>query len=137
MSSELFNSGSSGTAFKLSLENDAAFIYGFYRQCERYFTRFIKLRKYNKTAYKFALRIQDSTVFNRFEVADAFLKAAQNGEPFKIDYGVALGKSPLATSYTSTGEDVSSGGRPTNESKGLDLSQEGEIKKDTDANLNR
>ena len=94
MSSELFNSGSSGTAFKLSLENDAAFIYGFYRQCERYFTRFIKLRKYNKTAYKFALRIQDSTVFNRFEVADAFLKAAQNGEPFKIDYGVALGKSP-------------------------------------------
>ena len=158
VSSELFNSGSSGTAFKLSLENDAAFIYAFYRQCERYFTRFIKLRKYNKPAYKFALRIQDSTVFNRLEVADAFLKAAQNGEPFKIDYGVALGKSPsrqlgsiflenhvlklheeyipLATSYTSTGEDVA-WGRPTNESKGLDLTEEGEATKDTDANLNR
>lgn len=158
VSSELFNSGSSGTAFKLSLENDAAFIYAFYRQCERYFTRFIKLRKYNKTAFKFALRIQDSTVFNRYEVADAYLKAAQNGQPFKIDYGVALGKSPsrqlgslflennvlklhekyipLATSYTSTGEDVT-GGRPTNESKGLDLTEEGEITKDTDANLNR
>lgn len=158
VSSELFNSGSSGTAFKLSLENDAAFIYAFYRQCERYFTRFIKLRKYNKTAFKFALRIQDSTVFNRYEVADAYLKAAQNGQPFKIDYGVALGKSPsrqlgslflennvlklhekyipLATSYTSTGEGVT-GGRPTNESKGLDLTEEGEITKDTDANLNR
>lgn len=158
VSSELFNSGSSGTAFKLSLENDAAFIYSFYRQCERYFTRFIKLRKYNKTAYKFALRIQDSTVFNRFEVADAYLKAAQNGEPFKLDYGVALGKSPsrilgsmflenvifalhekfvpLATSYTSSGDNIS-GGRPTNESKGIDLTEEGETTKDSDANLNR
>lgn len=158
VSSELFNSGSSGTAFKLSIENDAAIIYAFYRQCERYFTRFIKLRKYNKAAYKFAIRIQDSTVFNRYDVADAFLKASQNGEPFKMDYGVALGKSPsrqlgslflenhilelhkefipLSTSYTSAGEDIT-GGRPTNESQGLDLSEEGEITKDTDANLNR
>lgn len=158
VSNELFNSGSSGTAFKLSIENDAAIIYAFYRQCERYFTRFIKLRKYNKSAYKFAIRIQDSTVFNRYDVADAFLKASQNGEPFKMDYGVALGKSPsrqlgslflenhilelhkeyipLSTSFTSTGEDIS-GGRPTNESQGLDLSEEGEVTKDTDANLNR
>lgn len=158
VSSELFNSGSSGTAFKLSIENDAAIIYAFYRQCERYFTRFIKLRKYNKSDYKFALRIHDSTVFNRFDVADGFLKASQNGEPFKIDYGVALGKSPsriigalflennvlslhtkfvpLATSYTSTGDDITNG-RPTNESKGLDLSEEGEITQDTESNLNR
>lgn len=158
VSSELFDSGSSGTAFKLSLENDAAFIYTFYRQCERYFTRFIKLRKYNRTAFKFALRIQDSTVFNRYEVADAYLKAAQNGQPFKIDYGVALGKSPsrqlgslflendilklhekyipLATSYTSTGEDASVG-RPTNESKGLDLTESGEITQNKETNLDR
>jgi len=157
VSSELFNSGSSGTAFKLSIENDAAFIYAFYRQCERYFTRFIKLRKYNKTAYKFALRIQDSTVFNRYDVADAILKAAQNGLGFKIDYGVALGKTPsrqlgalflenhilrlqdelipLATSYTSTGEEIM--GRPTNESQGLDLEESGEITKDSESNLNR
>ena len=66
---ELFNSGSSATAMKMSIENDAAFIYAFYRQCERYFTRFIKLRRYNKPTYKFALRIQDSTVFNRLEVS--------------------------------------------------------------------
>lgn len=158
VSSEMFNGGSSGTAFKLSIENDAAFIYAFYRQCERYFTRFIKLRRYNKTLYKFALRIHDSTVFNRFEVSDAFLKAAQNGEPFKLDYGIALGKSPsrilgamfleneifslhtefipLATSYTSTGEDIT-GGRPTNESKGLDLTEKGEVTKDSDANAAR
>lgn len=157
VSSEMFNGGSSGTAFKLSLENDAAFIYAFYRQCERYFTRLIKLRKYNKPAYKFALRIQDSTVFNRYDVADAMLKASQNGLAFKIDYGVALGKSPsrqlgalflenhvlklqdefipLQTSYTSTGDD--STGRPTNESKGLDLSEAGEATQNSDANQNR
>lgn len=158
VSSEMFNSSSSGTAFKLSLENDAAIIYRFYRQCERLFTRFIKLRKYNKTAFKFALRIHDSTVFNRYDVADAFLKGAQNGEPFKLDYGVALGKSPsriigatilendilslhtkfvpLATSYTSTSEEIM-GGRPTNESQGEDLSESGEITSDNETNLNR
>ena len=157
VSHELFNSGSSGTAFKLAIENDAAFIYAFYRQCERYFNRFIKLRKYNKPQYKFALRIQDSTVFNRFDVSDAYLKAAQNGIPCKMDYGVSLGKSPsrilgslflennvlalhtkfipLSTSYTSTSEDIS--GRPTNESKGLELTESGEKTANDETNLNR
>ena len=141
---QIFADSTSSAALKLALENDAAIIYAFYRQCERYFTRFIKLRKYNKTAYKFALRIQDSTVFNRYDVADAMLKASQNGLPFKIDYGVALGKTPsriigalflendvlkmherlipLATSYTSAGDEIS--GRPTNESLGEDIGDE-------------
>lgn len=157
VSSELFNGGSSGTAFKLSLENDAAFIYAFYRQCERFFNRFIKMRKYNKPGYKFALTIQDSTVFNRRDVSDSFLKAAQNGLPFKLDYGVSLGKSqarligaailetdilhlqdyfiPLSTSYTQSGD--SSDGRPTNESKGVELSDEGEKSANTEKDLNR
>lgn len=156
VSNEMFNGGSSGTAFKLSIENDAAFIYAFYRQCERFFNRFIKMRKYNKPAYKFALHIQDSTVFNRTDVADSFLKASQNGLPFKMDYAVALGKSqsklmgaafiekdvlhlqdylvPLSTA--SVTEDASVG-RPTNESKGLDLSDEGEKTSDAEKDLNR
>lgn len=157
VSNEMFNGGSSGTAFKLSIENDAAFIYAFYRQCERFFNRFIKLRKYNKSAYKFGLRIQDSTVFNRTSVADAYLKASQNGLPFKLDYAVALGKSqtrligaavlekdilslqdyfvPLSTSYTQSNSD--SNGRPTNESKGEDLSVEGEKTANAEKDLNR
>ena len=111
----------------------------------------------NKPQFKFALRIQDSTVFNRNDVADAMLKAAQNGEPFKIDYGVALGKSPsriigslllentvlklhekfvpLQTSYTATGDEIT--GRPTNESKGQDIDESGEITRDNETNLNR
>lgn len=154
---ELFNAGSAGTAFKLSLENDASFIYAFYRQCERFFNRFIKMRKYNKPLYKFAVRIQDSTVFNRYETADAYLKAAQNGLPFKLDYAASLGKSqsrligdailevdilhlqdyfiPLSTSYTQSGD--GSDGRPTNESKGLDLSDEGEKSANKEKDLNR
>ena len=145
---QLFSDATSSAALKLAIENDAALVYAFYRQCERYFTRLIKLRKYNKPAYKFALRIQDSTVFNRYDVADAMLKASQNGLAFKIDYGVALGKSPsrqlgalflennvlklheklipLATSYTSAGDEIT--GRPTNESTGDDLSDEREKK---------
>lgn len=155
--SQVFNSNASGTALKLAIENDAALIYALYRQVERYFTRLIKLRKYNKTAYKFAFRIQDSTVFNRYDVADAMLKASMNGLAFKIDYGVALGKSParqlgalflendvlklqerlipLATSYTSSGDDI--GGRPTNESRGEDLSDSGEQTAESEANDNR
>jgi hypothetical protein len=154
---ELFNAGSARTAFKLSLENDASFIYAFYRQCERFFNRFIKMRKYNKPLYKFAVRIQDSTVFNRYETADAYLKAAQNGLPFKLDYAASLGKSqsrligdailevdilhlqdyfiPLSTSYTQSGN--GSDGRPTNESKGLDLSDEGEKSANKEKDLNR
>lgn len=154
VSSELFNSGSTATAMKLSIENDAAFIYAFYRQCERYFTRFIKLRKLNRTHYKFAIRIHDSTVFNRDTVADSFLKAAQNGIPMKLDYVVSLGQTPnriigalmlendvlqlhkkfipLSTSYTTSGDEIS--GRPTNDSQGLDLEDSGEITADTDAN---
>lgn len=77
VSHEVFNSGSSGTAFKLSLENDASIVYRFYRQCERYFNRFIKLRKFNKAGCRFALKIHDSTVYNRNEVADSYLKASQ------------------------------------------------------------
>ena len=42
---------------------------------------------------------------------------------------------PLSTSYTQSGD--GSDGRPTNESKGLDLSDEGEKSVDTEKDLNR
>ena len=85
------------------------------------------------------------------------MKAAQNGLPFKLDYAASLGKTqsrfmaaailetevlrlqdymmPLRTSYTLSGD--GSDGRPTNESKGLDLSDEGEKSADTEKDLNR
>ena len=155
VSNEMFNSGSTATAVRLSNENDAAFIYSFYRQCERFLSRFIKLRKLNKPNYKFAIRIHDSTVFNRDAVANSFLKAAQNGLPYKIDYAISLGQTqsrmmgalmlenevlalhekfiPLKTSYTTSGEEIS-GGRPTNESQGINLGDSGEATADKNAN---
>ena len=42
---------------------------------------------------------------------------------------------PLSTSYTSTSEEIT--GRPTNESKGLDLSESGEITANKETNLDR
>jgi hypothetical protein len=114
------------------------------------------LRKYNKTSYKFALKIQNSTVFNHSDVADSYLKASQNGLPFVIDYGVALGKTPsrilgslflendvldlhsrlipLSTSYTmSSDSDSDNNGRPTSD----DLDESGEKTRDSESYLNR
>ena len=154
--SSLFNGSNVSSSMKLAIETDAAIIYRFYRQLERYMNRFIKLRKYNRVNYKFAFRIQDSTVYNRDVVTDTYLKAAEHGLPFKLDYAVSLGVSqnriignlfaenvalelhnrliPLPTSYTMSSEDV---GRPTNESQGKSLTESGEQTSDTDQNLNR
>lgn len=154
--SSLFNGSTASSSMKLAIENDASFVYRLYRQFERYMNRFIKLRKFNRTNYKFAFRIQDSTVYNRDSVSDAFLKAAEHGLPFKMDYAVSLGVSqnriignlfaenvglelhnqliPLPTSYTLSSDDV---GRPTNESTGEDLSESGQQTLDDDSNANR
>lgn len=153
---QLFGEESSSVALKLSIEKDASIVYKLYRQFERWACRYIKLKKFNKPNYKFALRIQDSTVFNRDSVAESYLKASQNGLPFKIDYAIALGQTqgrfignlviendvfelhnhmiPLSTSYTMSSDSI---GRPTNESKGEELTDSGEVTKDSDANENR
>lgn len=154
--SQLFNGATASTALKYSVENDAAIVYAVYRQFERYMNRFFKLRKFNKTNYKFAFRIQDSTVFNRNDVSDGYLKAAEHGLPFKVDYAVSLGMSenrmmgnlfsenvafelhnqliPLPTSYTQSTDEV---GRPTNASQGKLLDDSGEKTLDNDSNANR
>lgn len=152
----IFNGTTVSSAMKLSIENDAAMLYRVYRQFERYMNRFIKLRKFNRMNYKFAFRIQDSTVFNRDIVTDAYLKAAEHGLPFKVDYAVSLGITPnrmlgnlfnenialgihnqlipLPTSYTLSSENI---GRPTNESNGEELSESGQQTLDNGSNQNR
>lgn len=154
--SALFNGSTVSSSMKLAIENDASIIYRIYRQFERHMNRFIKLRKFNRKLYKFAFRIQDSTVYNKDTVTDAYLKAAEHGLPFKMDYAVSLGISqnrvmgnifsenyalelhnlliPLPTSYTMSSDDV---GRPTNKSSGKELSESGEQTADSDQNANR
>ena len=49
---ELYNGSSSATALGYSVENDSGFIFGLYRQFERWTNRFIKIRKYNNVVAK-------------------------------------------------------------------------------------
>lgn len=152
-SKELFNGSSSGTAVTFSVENDSGFIYGLYRQFERWMNRYIKLRKYNKSTFKFYFYLLDITIFNRDNVSKRYKEAATLGATV-IDKWLAtldmtpsrmLGSYivhkdifdftnnfiPLSTSYNSSSEEA---GRPTNASKGKTLDVEGEKTADGDKN---
>ena len=152
---ELGNGSSSGTAVTYSIENDAGFIYGLYRQFERWMNRFIKIRKYNKPAFKFLFYLLDVTIFNRDSVIarykdsialgctviDKYL-AALDMTPSRTLGSYAIHESifdfrnhfiPLQTSYNSSDE----GGRPTNKSQNKTLDEAGEKTEDLDSNIDR
>ena len=76
---ELFNGSSSATAVTYSIENDSGFIYGLYRQFERWCNRFIKLRKFNKISYKFFFYLLDITIFNRDTVIKRYKEGCSIG----------------------------------------------------------
>lgn len=145
ISVELFNGSSSGTAVTFSIENDSGFIYGVYRQFERWINRYIKIRKYNKTAFKFAFYLLDITIFNRDNVSKRYKESCTLGAPV-VDKWLAtlditpsrvLGSyvvhndifdfynkfKPLSSSYNASTEEA---GRPTAASKGETLDVEGE-----------
>ena len=152
---ELYNGGSSGTAVTFSIENDSGFVYGLYRQFERWMNRFIKIRKYNKPAFKFKFYLLDITIFNRDSVTTRYKDAIALGATVIDKYLAALDMTPsrtlgsykthedifdfrnhfipLQTSYNSSDE----GGRPTNESKNKTLDESGEKTKDLDSNIDR
>lgn len=159
-SKELFNGSSSGTAVTLSVENDSGFVYGVYRQIERWMNRYIKIRKYNKTTFKFYFYLLDITIFNRDNVSKRYREACTLGVPVVDKLLATLDMTPSRTlgSYivhndvfdfynkfrplvSSYNESVSSGdsgnGRPTADEKGEQLSDEGEKTKDNDRNLDR
>lgn len=156
ISKELFNGSSSGTAVTLSIENDSGFVYALYRQFERWMNRFIKLKKYNKPAFKFAFTLLDITIFNRKDVTTRYKDAISLGIPVIDKYISALDLTPsrtlgayvthesifdfrnhcipLQTAYNSSENE---NGRPTSESKGNALSESGEKTKDLDGNIDR
>lgn len=154
---ELYNGSSNATAVTNSIENDSGFIYGLYRQFERWVNRYIKLRKYNKNAFKFYFYLLDITIFNRDTVSKRYKDAISLGVTVIDKYLATLDMTPsrvlgsfithqdifkfnenfipLRTSYNSsdvgTSNDV---GRPTSVSKGELLSEEGEKTSDGDKN---
>lgn len=153
---ELFNGSSSGTAVTFSVENDAGFIYGLYRQFERWMNRFIKIRKYNKSAFKFFFYLLDITIFNRKDVTARYKDAISLGIPVIDKYISSLDLTPsrtlgayvthesifdfknhcvpLQTAYNSSD---SENGRPSNKSKGKTLDEAGEKTEDLDSNIDR
>lgn len=150
---ELFNGSSSGTAVAFSVENDSGFIYGLYRQFERWMNRYIKLKKYNKSTFKFYFYLLDITIFNRDNVSKRYKEACTLGVPVVDKLLATLDMSPsrvlgsyivhndifdfynkfkpLSSSYNATTEEA---GRPTNASKGESLSEEGEKTADGEKN---
>lgn len=161
ISKEMYNGSSSGTALTFSVENDSGFIYGLYRQFERWTNRFIKIRKYNKSNYKFFFYLLDVTIFNRDNVSKRYKEACSLGVSV-IDKWLAtldmtpsrtLGSfivhndifdfqnnfKPLTSSFNSSVPDNNSSqsGRPTNKSKNETLDVSGEKTEDLDSNKDR
>ena len=155
---ELFNGSSSGTAVTFSIENDSGFIYGLYRQFERWTNRFIKIRKYNKPTFKFFFYLLDVTIFNRDNVSKRYKEAVSLGvtvidkwlatldmTPSRTLGSFKLHKEifdfqnnfvPLASSFNSS-TDSNETGRPSNKSKGETLDESGEKTEDLDSNIDR
>lgn len=158
ISRELFNGSSSGTAVTLSVENDSGFVYGLYRQFERWINRFIKIRKYNKPTFKFFFYLVDVTIFNRDNVSKRYKEAASLGASVVDKWLATLDLTPsrtlgsfiihkdifdfqnnfvpLQSSFNSSIEN-NEGGRPTNKSKGETLDETGEKTEELDSNKDR
>lgn len=153
---ELYNGSSSGTAVTFSIENDAGFVYGVYRQFERWVNRFIKIRKYNKTSFKFLFYLLDVTIFNRDNVSKRYKEAVSLGvtvidkwlatldiTPSRTLGSFTLHKDifdfqnnfvPLKSSFNSSENET---GRPTNASQNKTLDVSGEKTADADSNMDR
>lgn len=90
---QIFNSGNNtSTGLAKSIITDEQIAFGVLRQIERWVNR--RLSK-NTGAYKFHLKFLDMTVFNRKDVQDALLKAAQSSMPVINEYAASLGMSPM------------------------------------------
>lgn len=157
-SKELYNGSASGTALTYSIENDAGFVYGLYRQFERWVNRYIKQKKYNKATYSFYFYLLDITIFNRDNVSKRYKEAVSLGVTVIDKWLASLGMTPsrtlgsfithkkifnytnnfvpLASSFNASASSDSAG-RPTNAENGETLDVSGEKTQDNDSNSKR
>lgn len=156
-SSPLLFGGSSESvaALKLSIRNNEQLVLAFMKQVERWLNR--KLKRISGTV-KFKATILPVTYFNIEEKVAMYKEAATYGLPTKSMYAAAADVElndiealtylenevlqfpeefiPLSSSYTQSGGG-DSGGRPTNESKGEDLTPAGEQTRNDEENAKR
>lgn len=149
---EFFNGSASGTAVTFSVENTSGFVYGIYRQIERWANRYIKINKFNKPKFKFKFVLLDVTIYNNDNVTKKYKEATTLGvgidrwlaslglTPSVVQGSFVLNKeifnfaenfTPLSSTYTQSSDDA---GRPTNAESGKLLSEEGEKTADGEKN---
>jgi len=88
----LFNSDKvSSTGSNKSAQTDEQILFAVLRQIERWVNR--KLKNF-AGQYKFKVNFLNTTEFNKKDVSDTYLKAAQYGMPVKMMLGASLGLSP-------------------------------------------
>ena len=147
VSSLLFNNPkASANALALSIKADQAITYGIVKSIEDAVNRLVQAQSYGKN---FKMTILDVSPFNRKEMGDQYLKAAQYGFPTLMMYAASQGLSqsefdsmnflensvlelkdkliPLRSSSTLSADDTDSngeGGRP--EKDGTELTDSGE-----------
>lgn len=148
------------TSMELSIRNDELISFAVMNQIQRYFN--MKTKKLD-LPYSFEMKFLEQSIYNETKVQDSYLKAGQygvsgtkllyanslglepadiNGMAYLEDDILGVGKNifvrPLISSNTlSNGSVDNAGGRPTNESKGEDLTESGQQTSETDQNLNR
>lgn len=148
----LFGGGEdpSSSTLNLSTINDQMIVFMMMRQIERWINR--KLKSVSSSV-KFKINILDVTYFNRVEMHNQYLKDGQYGLPVRSAIMATAGYSPsdlenlsylentvlelnknevpLTSSNTQSAAD-NEGGRPTNESEGLPLTDSGENSREQD-----
>ncbi len=151
----LFGSGDklSASSIELSEINDESIVFAVVRQFENWFNKYLK----NKNLpYDFKLKFLDQSQYNKSKVINDLLKAGQYGLPVRSMLCASVGLSPsevlsmttmendilgltekfkpLLSSHTMT---ETEGGRPTNKSKGEDVTDSTEAGQENDSNDER
>lgn len=148
----------SSSALILSTKPDEEITFILLSQIERNFNL---LQKLKNRSYGFKVKFLRQSIYNKTDMQNAYAKAAQYGVTgSKLLYAASVDLSPcdvyglsyleddvlgltttsfnkpMVSSYVQSGSPSDEGGRPTNESKGLMLSESGEADRDSDQSAN-
>lgn len=91
--STLFNGASNATAVKMSLEQDAGYLYQVYRQFERWVNMMLRVENYNKANCSFHFYILDETIYTKSDIISRYKDASSMGF-FPDRYVASLGVTP-------------------------------------------
>lgn len=144
----------SSSALILSTKPDEEITFTLLSQIERNFNLIQKLKS---RSYQFKVKFLRQSIYNKTDIQNSYAKAAQYGVTgSKLLYAASVDLSPcdisgmayledeilgltvnsfnkpMVSSYVQSGSPSEDVGRPTNESKGLELSESGEADRDND-----